>query len=85
MHVKALLQSRREKAIEEYTKLLNSLRHNGAVSGRFVNNDGGIGTTPDPTYLCLQCTNISDSRARHRANHIFCASRNLPRLLRFAY
>lgn len=70
-HIKGLLQTNRDKAVDEYTKILKSLRHDGNASAQIYKSGDITKATSDATYLCLQCTNVCKARERHRKDHIF--------------
>ncbi|KAK4496938.1 hypothetical protein PRZ48_011387 [Zasmidium cellare] len=70
-HVKNLLNSARQQAIDGYTRVINSLRKEGNVSNRIYKSAAGPASTIQTTLLCLQCPNVSTSRERHRKEHGF--------------
>ena len=70
-HITGLLNVARDKATAEYTRLVQSLRKEGGVSGRLRKSGETATTTAEATFLCLQCPSVTKVRERHRKEHAF--------------
>ncbi|KAF2723448.1 cysteine proteinase [Polychaeton citri CBS 116435] len=72
IHTKGLLQNAQDKAIDGYQKALKAITHDSRVGGKLYKTSvGGIATSPQVTYLCLQCPAVSPTRDKHRKEHQF--------------
>ncbi|KXS98393.1 hypothetical protein AC578_4637 [Pseudocercospora eumusae] len=70
-HIKNLLASARQQATDGYKRLIGMLQKEDNISYRIYKGNGGPGVTTQPTYLCMQCPNVSISRERHHTKHGF--------------
>ncbi|KAF2769110.1 cysteine proteinase [Teratosphaeria nubilosa] len=75
-HVKALLTAARGPATEGYTRVIESLRRESNVCGKTHKTGTGADTTGKTTYICLQCSTVSNVRERHRKDHPFAIESN---------
>ena len=71
-HIKELLQQARDKATANYGRLVQAIREDSNVSGCTYKIGEKARATGETTYLCLQCSNVSKTRERHRKEHPFC-------------
>ncbi|GAB1739930.1 hypothetical protein NU219Hw_g4861t1 [Hortaea werneckii] len=72
-HVKALLQAARDRATENYSRVIRCIQSPSSqnLSTRTHKTTNASETTGQATYLCLQCSNVSNTRERHRKDHPF--------------
>ncbi|KAK5173072.1 uncharacterized protein LTR77_003194 [Saxophila tyrrhenica] len=70
-HIKDFLTHARDKATEEYTRLIRSIRQEGNVSGSIYKSGSTPQVSPETTYMCIQCSAVTKARERHRKDHPF--------------
>lgn len=66
------MKAARQQAIDFYSKIIDVIRKDGNVGGKTYKSTHGADTTSQSTYICLQCSNVSSNRERHRKDHPFC-------------
>ncbi|TKA32167.1 hypothetical protein B0A50_01415 [Salinomyces thailandicus] len=75
-HIKALLQAARDRATEGYARIVRSIHApphspSNLTTRTHKTASNTIETTGEATYLCLQCSNVSNTREKHRKDHPF--------------
>lgn len=71
------MKAARQQAIDFYTKIIEGIRKDGNVGGKTYKSSHSADTTSQSTYICLQCSNVSSNRERHRKDHPFSVESNL--------
>ncbi|QIX00577.1 hypothetical protein AMS68_006094 [Peltaster fructicola] len=75
-HVKGLLHSARQQAIDGYTRVLSTINRANNVSDNIHKTKEGTAVTAKATYLCLQCPQVNSTGTRHRDEHSFAIESN---------
>lgn len=72
-HIKAMLTAARGPALKQYQKLIDMLQNEDNINWAFYKDANNVSrSTGAPTYLCLQCPNISASKEQpHKKDHQF--------------
>ena len=70
-HLNSMISNAGDKAKSYYARLLKAIRREGTTNGRLHKSADGVKSTSEPTYLCLQCSNVSSLNERHRKDHAF--------------